>query len=106
MLASIKQVLFLISILVSSSNAKNPIPSFDFQDRKVNEESLNDDGNKIGAFVVTNLGEKYKKSVENFYAKAPSCLDQNLELPRLGKSMPAPSRLPQVETDLGPLHVL
>ena len=85
MLASIKQVLFLISILVSSSNAKNPIPSFDFQGRKVNEESLNDDGNKIGAFVVTNLGEKYKKSVENFYAKAPSCLDQNLELPRLGK---------------------
>ena len=38
MWASIKHILFLIGILVSSSNAKNP--SFDFQDRKVNGESL------------------------------------------------------------------
>ena len=78
------QVLFLSSILVSSSYAKNPLPSFDFQERKVNEESLRDDGNKIGAFVVRNLGENYKKSVENFYAKAPGCLGQNSELPTLG----------------------
>ena len=84
MWTSIGQVLFLSSILVSSGYAKNPLPSFDFQERKVNEESLRDDGNKIGAFVVRNLGENYKKSVENFYAKAPGCLGQNSELPRLG----------------------
>jgi len=84
MWTSIGQVLFLSSILVSSSYAKNPLPSFDFQERKVNEESLRDDGNKIGAFVVRNLGENYKKSVENFYAEAPGCLGQNSELPRLG----------------------
>merc|ERR1711935_908562 len=84
MWTSIGQVLFLSSILVSSSNGKNPLPSFDFQERKVNEESLRDDGNKIGAFVVRNLGENYKQSVENFYAKAPGCLGQNSELPRLG----------------------
>ena len=84
MWTSIRQVLFLSSVLVSASNAKNPLPSFDFQERKVDEESLRDEGNKIGAFVVRNLGENYKQSVENFYAKAPGCLGQNSELPRLG----------------------
>ena len=78
------QVLFLSSILVSSRNVKNPLPSFDFRERKPNEESLKDDGHKIGAFVLTNLGAHYKKSVDNFYAKAPSCLRQHSELPRLG----------------------
>ena len=78
------QVLFLSSILVSSRNVKNPLPNFDFHESKVNEESLEDNGHKIGAFVVRNLGAVYKKSVDNFYAKAPSCLRQHSELPRLG----------------------
>ena len=78
------QVLFLCSILVSSRNVKNPLPSFDFHESKVSEESLKDDGDKIGAFVIRNLGAVYKKSIDNFYAKAPSCLRQHSELPRLG----------------------
>ena len=78
------QVLFLSSILVSSRNVKNPLPSFDFYESNVNEESLKDDGHKIGAFAIKNLGAHYKKSVDNFYAKAPSCLRQHSELPRLG----------------------
>ena len=67
MWTSIGQVLFLSSILVSSRNVKNPLPSFDFRERKPNEESLKDDGHKIGAFVIRNLGAVYKKSVDNFY---------------------------------------
>jgi hypothetical protein len=95
------QVLFLSSILVSSRNVKNPLPSFDFHESKVSEESLKDDGHKIGAFVLRNLGADYKKSVDNFYAKAPSCLRQHSELPRLGNHVtPASSRLSQVVTDL------
>ena len=86
---------------MSSRNVKNPLPSFDFHESKFSEESLKDDGQKIGAFVLRNLGADYKKSVDNFYAKAPSCLRQHSELPRLGNHVtPASSRLSQVVTDL------
>ena len=101
------QVLFLSSILVSSRNVKNPLPSFDFRERKVNEESLKDDGHKIGAFVLKNLGAHYKKSVDNFYDKAPSCLGQNLGLPRLGNYVTPPSsRLSQVVGDIPHCFIL
>ena len=96
---------------MSSSNAKNhllpQLPSFDFQKSKVSEESLKDDGNKIGAFVLRNLGADYKKSVDNFYDKAPSCLGQNLGLPRLGNYVtPASSRLSQVVGDIPHCFIL
>ena len=53
------------------------LPSFDFGEDKVNEKDLRDDGYKIGAFVVKNLGNEYKTSVENFIAKA-QCPEINL----------------------------
>ena len=73
---------------MSSRNVKNPLPSFDFRERKPNEESLKDNGHKIGAFVIRNLGADYKKSVDNFYAKAPSCLTR---LRRLNRTSLLPS---------------
>ena len=85
MFTSSLQVLLLSSSLVLSITAEIQLPSFDFQERKISEGSLRDDGNKIGAFVITNLGNDYKESVEKFIAKAPSCLKQNSELPMLGK---------------------
>ena len=88
-------------MFVSSRNVKNPLPSFDFHESNVSEESLKDDGQKIGAFVVRNLGADYKKSVDHFYAKAPSCLRQHSELPRLGNYVtPALSKLTQVVAGL------
>ena len=87
MWTSIRQLLFLISLFVAAINAKNTkihLPSIDFQERNLSGEDLKDDGKRIGAFVVKNLGKDYKTSAENFYAKAPSCIGKMTELPTLG----------------------
>ena len=43
---------------------------------------IKDDGGKIGAFVITNLGTQYETALKNFIAKSPNCLD-NQQLPTL-----------------------
>ena len=85
MMNFVGQVLLISNAFLLSCNAEIHLPSFDFGEDKVNEKDLRDDGYKIGAFVVKNLGNEYKTSVENFIAKAPNCLGQNSGLPKLGK---------------------
>ena len=68
------------------------LPSISFKDlsissgseTEISAENFKDSGHKIGAFVVSNMDDSYRKAVENFYKNAPDCLKKhNKKLPNL-----------------------
>ena len=72
----------IVVILLVTSVAAN-LPKIDLKDLLGDATNqIKDDGGKIGAFVITNLGTQYETALKNFIAKSPNCLD-NQQLPTL-----------------------
>ena len=71
----------------SSSSAEIPIIDFhelkDLVDADGDLSSLQDEGGRFGALVVTGLGDKVSTSVASILSKAPTCIGTDKKLPRV-----------------------
>ena len=73
--------LAIILTLFLSSTLGYSLPKVTLQNLHAN--NLKDDGGKIGAFVVQDLGVNYKNAVKEFLEKSPNCFESHPELPKL-----------------------
>ena len=73
----------LVLGFVVQIHGHNTLPSIDFQDPNVKYESIKNEADKIGAFVVKNIGDSYLESIQKFFLNAPACLQQDQTLPNM-----------------------
>ena len=79
-----KTSIIIIGVLLVTLLAAD-LPKIDFKDLLDDPTDVNrikDNGGKVGAFVLTNLGTPYETALKNFITKLPNCFD-NQQLPSL-----------------------
>ena len=73
----------IVSITVIQAEA---LPNIDINTDHLELEHVQDEGGKVGAFIVRTSEPEYAKSIEEFYANAPQCLGEQNSLPKLEMS--------------------
>ena len=68
-------------VLFVNATFGNSLPKVTLQNLHAN--NVKDDGGKIGAFVIHDLGNDYQNAVRKFIEKSPKCFDSHPELPEL-----------------------
>ena len=73
--------LAIISTFFVTLTLGNSLPKVTL--RNLHANNVKDDGGKIGAFVVQDLGIEYQNAVKEFLAKSLECFESHPELPKL-----------------------
>ena len=79
--------LTLFKIIVSITIIQAEVlPKIDITADHLDLEQVQDEGGKVGAFIVKTSQPEYAKAIEEFHANAPKCLGEQNSLPKLEMS--------------------